>query len=194
MTIATMRKGRSISTSAWSCSRRPKPCRSEFTVAHFAMSGFIVATEVRISCRGRSYYATYEPLCVVPLRRAVLRVRAEKAIMVEEAGLIMHSEHAAVPVPSVVAVTFCLCSVPTEIPLTRRAVLDRDDHTCVYCSDRADTIDHVRRSSRGGAPCLDQVVAACARVQPPQGRPSPHRAWLGAERCSGPAASWWVWF
>ena len=37
-----------------------------------------------------------------------------------------------------------------EVPLTRRAVLDRDAHRCVYCGARADTIDHVRPRSRGG--------------------------------------------
>ena len=50
-----------------------------------------------------------------------------------------------------------------EVPLTRRAVLDRDAHLCGYCGARADTIDHVRPRSRGGAHIWTNVVAACAR-------------------------------
>jgi 5-methylcytosine-specific restriction endonuclease McrA len=50
-----------------------------------------------------------------------------------------------------------------EVPLTRRAVLDRDRHSCVYCGLRADTIDHVRPRSRGGEHIWTNVVAACAR-------------------------------
>jgi 5-methylcytosine-specific restriction endonuclease McrA len=50
-----------------------------------------------------------------------------------------------------------------EVPLTRRAVLDRDGHQCAYCGSRADTIDHVRPRSRGGQHVWTNVVAACAR-------------------------------
>ena len=50
-----------------------------------------------------------------------------------------------------------------EVPLTRRAVLDRDRHACAYCGARADTIDHVRPRSRGGEHIWANVVAACAR-------------------------------
>lgn len=108
--------------------------------------------------------ATYEPLCVVPLRRAVVLVLAEKAIVVEAGAQVMHSERLAVPVPSVVRLArFVRVPYRREVPLTRRAVLDRDAHNCVYCGTRADTIDHVRPRSRGGAHVWTNVVAACAR-------------------------------
>ncbi|SOD72841.1 5-methylcytosine-specific restriction endonuclease McrA [Jatrophihabitans sp. GAS493] len=108
--------------------------------------------------------ATYEPLCVVTLRRAVVLVIAEKAVMVEESGQSMHAERVTVPVPSVVRLAhFVRVPYRREIPLTRRAVLDRDEHTCVYCSAKADTIDHVRPRSRGGAHSWTNVVAACEK-------------------------------
>ena len=108
--------------------------------------------------------ATYEPLCVVPLRRAVVLVLAEKAHVVEAGHAVMHSERLSVPVPSVVKLTHYV-RVPyrREVPLTRRAVLERDGHACVYCGLRADTIDHVRPRSRGGLHVWTNVVAACAR-------------------------------
>ena len=108
--------------------------------------------------------ATYEPLCVVPLRRAVVLVLAEKAVVVEAGQTVMHSERLAVAVPTVVRLSrFVRVPYRREVPLTRRAVLDRDAHSCVYCNGRADTIDHVRPRSRGGQHVWTNVVAACAR-------------------------------
>lgn len=108
--------------------------------------------------------ATYEPLCVVPLRRAVVLVLAEKAVVVEAGGDVMHSARTSIAVPTVVRLSHYV-RVPyrREVPLTRRAVLDRDGHSCVYCGVRADTIDHVRPRSRGGQHIWTNVVAACAR-------------------------------
>ena len=95
--------------------------------------------------------ATYEPLCVVPLRRAVVLVLAEKAVVVESGDGVMRSARASMPVPSVVRLSrYVRVPYRREVPLTRRAVLDRDRHACVYCGSRADTIDHVRPRSRGG--------------------------------------------
>ncbi|HEY8302432.1 MAG TPA: HNH endonuclease [Jatrophihabitans sp.] len=108
--------------------------------------------------------ATYEPLCVVTLRRAVVLVLAEKAIVVEAGQTVMHSAHEAIPVPSVVKLArYVRVPYRREVPMTRRAVLDRDAHRCVYCGARADTIDHVRPRSRGGLHVWTNVVAACAR-------------------------------
>ena len=108
--------------------------------------------------------ATYEPLCVVPLRRAVVLVLAEKAIIVEAGAEVMHSERTSIQVPTVVRLSHYV-RVPyrREVPLTRRAVLDRDAHLCMYCGVRADTIDHVRPRSRGGPHVWTNVVSACAR-------------------------------
>lgn len=108
--------------------------------------------------------ATYEPLCVVPLRRAVVLVLAEKAVVVEAGPQVMHSERLTVPIPSVVRLArYVRVPYRREVPLTRRAVLERDGHSCVYCGVRADTIDHVRPRSRGGLHVWTNVVAACAR-------------------------------
>jgi 5-methylcytosine-specific restriction endonuclease McrA len=108
--------------------------------------------------------ATYEPLCVVPLRRAVVLVLAEKAVVVESSDDVMHSERLAVPIPTVVRLShFVRVPYRREVPLTRRAVLERDGHACVYCGTKADTIDHVRPRSRGGLHVWTNVVAACAR-------------------------------
>src|ERR1700749_184736 len=95
--------------------------------------------------------ATYEPLCVVPLRRAVVLVLAEKAIVIESGEGVMRSERRSMPVPTVVRLSrYVRGRSRRGVPLPRRAVLDRARHSCGYCGNRADTIDHVRPRSRGG--------------------------------------------
>ena len=82
----------------------------------------------------------------------------------ESSDAFMHSERLSVPIPTVVRLArFVRVPYRREVPLTRRAVLDRDAHTCAYCAGRADTIDHVRPRSRGGLHTWTNVVAACAR-------------------------------
>src|SRR5436190_476279 len=103
--------------------------------------------------------ATYEPLCVVPLRRAVVLVMAEKAVLVEAGDGLVRSAHTSMPIPSVVRLSrYVRVPYRRDVPLTRRAVLDRDTHICAYCGSRAETIDHVRPRSRGGLHIWTNVV------------------------------------
>jgi len=106
--------------------------------------------------------ATYEPLCVVPVRRAVCLVIDDKADLVHDRGLVLHSERLALPVPSVVRLRYFV-KVPFQrrCALSRRAVFARDNHRCQYCGGHADSIDHVVPRSRGGPHTWDNVVAAC---------------------------------
>jgi 5-methylcytosine-specific restriction endonuclease McrA len=107
--------------------------------------------------------ASYEPLCVVPTRRAVVLLLAEKAVMVEAATEFLHSVHSKIPIPHVVRLCrYVRVPYRRPIPLTRRAVLARDSHRCAYCAVRADTIDHVVPRARGGRNEWTNVVAACS--------------------------------
>jgi 5-methylcytosine-specific restriction endonuclease McrA len=106
--------------------------------------------------------ASYEPLCVVPSRRAVVLVLTDKAEMVHPTDLVMHSEKLAVEVPSVVRLrTFVSVPFRRRVAVSRRAVMARDGHTCQYCGARADSIDHVVPRSRGGDHTWENVVASC---------------------------------
>lgn len=93
--------------------------------------------------------ATYEPLCVVSSRRAIVLVLAEKAVSVDSSGDVVHAESVAVPVPVVVRLTrYVRVPYPAQVPLSRRAVFTRDGQTCVYCGGSATSIDHVVPRSR----------------------------------------------
>lgn len=108
--------------------------------------------------------ATYEPLCVVPVRRAVVLVITGKAVPVEESGEHVHSPTHSVAAPVVVRLArFVLVPFRPDVPLTRRGVLARDEHRCVYCGAAATSLDHVIPKSRGGRHTWDNVVAACGR-------------------------------
>jgi 5-methylcytosine-specific restriction endonuclease McrA len=108
--------------------------------------------------------ATFEPLCVVSSRRAIVLVLAEKAIAVDSTDDVVHAETVSLPVPVVVRLTrYVRVPYPSSVPLSRRAVFTRDGQTCVYCGGSATSIDHVVPRSRGGTHTWDNVVAACRR-------------------------------
>jgi 5-methylcytosine-specific restriction endonuclease McrA len=106
--------------------------------------------------------ATYEPLSVVPARRAVWLVLADKADIVEHDGSELRTVSLAIPVPSVIRLRYVV-RVPyhRRVALSRRAVFARDDHLCQYCGGTADSIDHIVPRSRGGGHSWDNVAAAC---------------------------------
>lgn len=108
--------------------------------------------------------ATFEPLCVVSSRRAIVLVLAEKAVAVDSTADVVHAATVSLPVPVVVRLTrYVRVPYPSSVPLSRRAVFTRDGQTCVYCGGSATSIDHVVPRSRGGTHTWDNVVAACRR-------------------------------
>jgi 5-methylcytosine-specific restriction endonuclease McrA len=108
--------------------------------------------------------ATYEPLCVVSTRRAIVLVLAAKAEPVDSAQDVVHAEMISLAVPVVARLTrYVRVPYPAQVPLSRRAVFTRDGQTCVYCGGSATSIDHVVPRSRGGTHTWDNVVAACRR-------------------------------
>lgn len=106
--------------------------------------------------------ATFEPLCVVSARRAVCLLLAKKAETVVESGQQIHSELLVLDVPSVVRLArFVKVPYQRRRSINRRAVFARDENTCQYCGNTAESIDHIVPSSRGGTNTWDNVVAAC---------------------------------
>ena len=106
--------------------------------------------------------ASYEPLSVVPTRRAVVLVLRGRATLVVGRDERWASEHQSVAVPSVVRLTsFVKVPYRRTVPVTRRAVFGRDSHLCQYCGGPAESIDHVLPRSRGGTHAWDNVVACC---------------------------------
>ncbi len=106
--------------------------------------------------------ATYEPLCVVSARRAVVLVLSEKAEVLHDSEEDMRSERLALKVPSVIRLRYFV-KVPfrRRSALNRRAVFARDGGRCQYCGAAAESIDHVVPRAKGGTHTWENVVAAC---------------------------------
>ncbi len=106
--------------------------------------------------------ATFEPLCVVSARRAIVLVLKEKAEILHASEREFHSPGSVLAAPSVIRLNYFV-KVPfrARASLNRRAVFARDDHRCQYCGAAAENIDHVVPRSRGGAHTWENVVAAC---------------------------------
>jgi 5-methylcytosine-specific restriction endonuclease McrA len=106
--------------------------------------------------------ATYEPLCVVPARRALMLLLDDKAELLHPTDRVYRSERITLPEPSVVRLrNFVKVPYQARIALNRRAVFARDGHRCQYCGAAAENIDHVIPRSRGGPHAWDNVVASC---------------------------------
>ncbi len=106
--------------------------------------------------------ASYEPLCVISVRRAVVLVLADKADSLDGSGQWFHAERLALEVPSVIRLrTLVRVDRHRELSISRRGVFARDGHRCQYCGGRPETLDHVIPRSRGGGHTWENVVAAC---------------------------------
>jgi 5-methylcytosine-specific restriction endonuclease McrA len=106
--------------------------------------------------------ASFEPLCVVSVRRAVVLVLKDKAVIVSRDDAELRSERLRFPVPTVIRLThFVRVPYRSRVPLSRRAVFARDGQRCQYCSRPAENIDHVVPRSRGGEHSWENVVASC---------------------------------
>lgn len=108
--------------------------------------------------------ASFEPLRVIPLRRAIGLVVAGKAEITAEGDGQIRSATMSYPVPAVIRLRY-MVRVPflSAVTLSRRAVLMRDGRSCQFghCDRSGSTVDHVVPKSRGGRHEWTNVVAAC---------------------------------
>ncbi|MBK9051256.1 MAG: HNH endonuclease [Chloroflexi bacterium] len=108
--------------------------------------------------------ASYEPLQTISVQRAVNLMLAEKAQAVEGIARRLRTVRRVFEVPSVLRLTYYVNAPQKGAIWSRKAVLERDRWTCIYCGIRpghrhkgmffhkADfTIDHILPRSRGVA-------------------------------------------
>src|SRR5579884_964477 len=109
--------------------------------------------------------ATYEPINVCTVRRAVVLLLKEKAEVIERAEWELHSASRTMARPVVIRLVSYV-RIPRDThrrKITRRAVFARDNWTCQYCGSRSNlTVDHVIPRSKGGTSSWDNIVASCA--------------------------------
>ena len=131
--------------------------------------------------------ATYEPLSVVSIKRAVVLLLKEKAELLEAAETTLRARGLAMPVPLVIRMVYYV-RIPRAmaLPLSRRSIMARDQYTCQYCGAtplRADlTLDHVLPRSRGGRTEWENVVVACRVCNQKKGSRTPREAQMSLAR------------
>lgn len=125
--------------------------------------------------------ATFEPLNIVTVRRAIVLLLKEKAEVIEATEAQMRSQYLTLDVPLVIRLVYYV-RVPRRLflPLTRRMILARDHYTCQYCGAQPVksrlTVDHVVPRSRGGETDWKNVVTACVPCNQRKGQRTPGEA------------------
>lgn len=116
--------------------------------------------------------ASFEPLTMVPMKRALRLVIDGKAEIVEaDGGRLVRSERMSVPRPAVIRLTKFI-HVPRKFrrQVTNTFLFARDHYRCQYCGRpgselkprEALTRDHLIPISRGGTNEWTNVVTACS--------------------------------
>lgn len=108
--------------------------------------------------------ATYEPMGTIAFKRAIVLALEEKVDVLEETEFLWRSGKLELFAPSVIRLrSFQKIPFKVRAPLTRRALIARDNHECQFvgCSRKGTTIDHVHPTSKGGLNEWENVVAAC---------------------------------
>jgi 5-methylcytosine-specific restriction endonuclease McrA len=107
--------------------------------------------------------ATYEPINVCSLQRAVVLVLKKKAEVLERAARKLRSATASHAYPLVIRLVYFVRIPRHEArKISRRAVFARDGYECQYCGAAAHlTVDHVLPRSRGGRSTWENVVTCC---------------------------------
>jgi 5-methylcytosine-specific restriction endonuclease McrA len=109
--------------------------------------------------------ASYEPLHVCSIKRAITLLMSDIAIRIEDKlDAFLHSPSTQIPVPNVIRLIKYVKRPPRfHIAFNRRNVFRRDNHTCQYCGKVGGdlTLDHVNPRSRGGRNAWENIVTAC---------------------------------
>jgi len=108
--------------------------------------------------------ASYEPLHVCSVKRAVSLLMHEVAERIEDSDKVLRSPSQLFPVPSVIRLKkFVKRPFRQRVAFNRKNVFRRDEHSCQYCGVKASelTLDHVIPRSRKGPTSWENVVACC---------------------------------
>jgi len=129
--------------------------------------------------------ATFEPINVCTVRRAIVLLLKEKAEVIEHGEHVLRSATHSVTRPLVIRLVSYV-RVPRDThrrKITRRAVFARDDWTCQYCGARSNlTVDHVIPRSKGGGSSWENIVASCAPCNLRKGNALPRQAGMRLQR------------
>jgi len=124
--------------------------------------------------------ATYEPINVTAVRRAMVLLLKGVAQAEEMHSSEVHSAAHAHRVPSVIRLLAYRHIPQQSRALSRKNILLRDRNTCQFCGrifpSSELTLDHVVPRSRGGRSSWENLVACCYRCNNSKGDRTPEEA------------------
>ncbi|MEE9234256.1 MAG: HNH endonuclease [Candidatus Acidoferrales bacterium] len=126
--------------------------------------------------------ATYEPVHITAVKRAIVLVLKGVARTEEENHAVIRSAYLSLQVPSVIRLLEYRRIPFQSRALSRRNILLRDRNSCQYCGEVFPsgelTLDHVLPRSKGGTTSWDNLVASCHRCNNIKGDQTPEEAGL----------------
>lgn len=121
----------------------------------------------------------YEPLCVCNVQKAIVLLWLGKAeLIASRPERAIRTIRHAYPYPSVVRLALYIHVPYKKVELTRKNILRRDNHRCVYCGKTTPplTVDHIIPKSRSGGDTWENLVCACVRCNNRKGNKTPEEA------------------
>ena len=137
--------------------------------------------------------ASYEPLAVISMRRAVSLMLRERVDAATDDILTLKGMTDHLTIPKVLRLRRYISVPQRGVGWSRRGVLHRDKHRCIYCGIQAGehnkknkgsssirkndfTIDHIRPVSRGGKNTWSNTACSCPACNQRKGSRMPHEA------------------
>ena len=133
--------------------------------------------------------ASYEPLAVIPARRALSLLLRERVDAVTEELMNISTTAQELSIPTVLRLRRYVRAPKRGVRWSRRGVFLRDGYRCIYCgigvgeqqgdaliTKRDFTLDHVMPKSRGGRNTWGNTACACPKCNQRKGDRTPHEA------------------
>lgn len=136
----------------------------------------------KLSTRVLVLNATYEPIHICNVRRAVVMIFKGIAVMQEPSRAVLRSVSATLTAPSVIRLVHFI-HIPYRKKLaSKNNILIRDRYLCQYCGkplkSHEITLDHIVPKSRGGESNWENLAACCPRCNVRKGSKLPEEAGL----------------
>jgi len=133
--------------------------------------------------------ASYEPLSIIPQRRAMSLMLRNRVDAVTDDEIVIRGVSGALRIPTIIRLRRYINVPRRGARWSRKAVLQRDNFTCIYCGlepggrqrgktlNRSDfTVDHIIPRSRGGRSTWTNTACACPDCNNRKAARTPHEA------------------
>jgi 5-methylcytosine-specific restriction endonuclease McrA len=136
----------------------------------------------KLSTRVLVLNATYEPVHICNVYRAVTMMFKGVAVMQEPASFVLHSVTRTLAAPSVIRLVSFVHIPYRKRQASKNNILIRDRYVCQYCGkplkSHEVTLDHIVPRSRGGESNWENLAACCPPCNVKKGSRLPEEAGL----------------